>query len=85
MQKEEMIRIGKELKQVAIRELQVKKRMDKCINTNGIISSRDTVDGIIQCCLLGNVECQGLINVLNSDDEVRNQAVNYLLAAYAGE
>ena len=85
MQKEEMIRIGKELKQVAIRELQVKKRMDKCINTNGIISSRDTVDGIIQCCLLGNVECQGLINVLNSDDEVRNQAVNYLLAAYTGE
>lgn len=85
MQKEEMIRIGKELKQVAIRELQVKKRMDKCINTNGIISSRDTVDGIIQCCLLGNVECQGLINVLNSDDDVRNQAVNYLLAAYTGE
>lgn len=85
MQKEEMIRIGKELKQVAIRELQVKKRMDKCINTNGIISSRDTVDGIIQCCLLGNVECQGLINVLNSDDEVRNQAVNYFLAGYTGE
>lgn len=85
MQKEEMIRIGKELKQVAIRELQVKKRMDKCINTNGIISSRDTVDGIIQCCLLGNIECQGLINVLNSDDEVRNQAVNYFLAGYTGE
>lgn len=85
MNKEEMIRIGKDLKQVSIRERQIKKRMDKCINTNGIVSSRDTVDGIIQCCLLGNVECQELINILNSDDGIRNQAVNYLLAGYAGE
>ena len=85
MNKEEMIRIEKDLKQVSIREHQIKKRMDKCINTNGIVPSRDTVDGMIQCCLLGDVECQGLINVLNSDDEVRNQAVNYFLAGYTGE
>lgn len=85
MNKEEMIRIGKDLKQVSIREHQIKKRMDKCINTNGINPSRDTVDGIIQCCLLGDVKCQELINVLNSDDEIRNQAVNYLLAGYTGE
>ena len=49
MNKEEMIRIGKDLRQVSIREHQIKKRMDKCINTNGINPSRDTVDGIIQC------------------------------------
>ena len=57
MNKEEMIRIGKELKQAATIQQQIKKRMDKCINTNGIVSSRDTVDGIIQCCLLINIEC----------------------------
>lgn len=85
MKKEEMTRIGKELKQAATIQQQIKKRMDKCINTNGIVSSRDTVDGIIQCCLLVNIECQELISVLNSDDEIRNQAVNYLLAAYTGE
>lgn len=85
MNKEEMIRIGKDLKQVSIRKQQIKKRMDKCINTNGIVSSRDTVDGIIQCCLLGDVKCQELIDVLNSDDEIRNWAVNYLLASYTGE
>ena len=84
MNKEEMIRIGKDLKQVSIREHQIKKRMDKCINANGIVPSRDTVDEIIQCCLLGDVKCQELINVLNSDDEIRNQAVNYLLAGYTG-
>lgn len=85
MNKEEMIRIGKELKKVSIQKQQIKKRMDKCINTNGIVYRRDTVDGIIQCCLLGNVECQELIDVLNSDDDTRNQAVNYLLAGYTGE
>lgn len=85
MNKEEMIRIGKDLKQVSIRKQQIKKRMDKCINTNGIVSSRDTVDGIIQCCLLINIECQELIGVLNSDDTIRKQAVNYLLAGYTGE
>ena len=83
MDKEEMIRIGKDLKQASIRERQIKKRMDKCINTNGIVPSRDTVDGIIQCCLLGDVECQELIDTLNSDDTIRKQAVNYLLAGYA--
>ena len=57
MNKEEMIRIGKELKQTASREHQIKKKMTECINANGIVSSRDTVDEIIQCCLLGNVEC----------------------------
>lgn len=85
MNKEEMIRIGKELKKVSIQKQQIKKGMDKCINTNGIVHRRDTVDGIIQCCLLGNVECQELIDVLNSDDNTRNQAVNYLLAGYTGE
>lgn len=84
MNKEEMIRIGKDLKQVSIREHQIKKRMDKCINANGIVPSRDTVDGIIQCCLLGDVECQELIDTLNSDNMIRKQAVNYLLAAYTG-
>jgi len=85
MNKEEMIRIGKDLKQVSIQKQQIKKRMNKCINTNGIVSSRDTVDGIIQCCLLGDVKCQELIDVLNSDNEIRNWAVNYLLAGYTGE
>lgn len=85
MKKEEMTRIGKELKQEATIQQQIKKRMDNCINTNGIVPSRDTVDGIIQCCLLGDVECQELIDTLNSDDGIRNQAVNYLLAGYAGE
>lgn len=85
MKKEEMTRIGKELKHAATIQQQIKKRMDKCINTNGIVSSRDTVDGIIQCCLLGDVECQELIDTLNSDDTIRKQAVNYLLAAYTGE
>lgn len=85
MNKEEMIRIGKDLKQASIRERQIKKRMDKCINTNGIVPSRDTVDGMIQCCLLENIECQELIDVLNSDDKIRSQAVNYILAAYTGE
>ena len=84
MNKEEMIRIGKELKQVASQEHQTKKRMTECFNTNGIVSSRDTVDEIVQCCLLGNVECQELIDTLNSDDAIRKQAVNYLLAAYTG-
>lgn len=82
MNKDEMTRIGKELKQVAIRELQIKRRMDKYINANGLVSSRDTVDGIVQCCLLGNVECQELIDVLNADDDTRNWAVNYLLGGY---
>ena len=84
MKKEEMTRIGKELKQAAPIQQQVKKRMDKHVNTNGVVSSRDTVDGIIQCCLLGNIECQKLIDILNSDDSTRKQAINYLLAAYIG-
>ena len=84
MNKEEMIRIGKELEQVASKEYQIKKRITECFNTNGVVSSHDTVDGIIQCCLLGNVECQELIDTLNSDDTIRKQAVNYLLAAYTG-
>lgn len=85
MDKEEMMRIGKELKQVVIREKKIKRMMDECINTNGIISSRDTVDGIIQCCLLGEVECQELIDVLNADDEIRKHAINYFLFGYTAK
>lgn len=82
MDKEKLIAAGRELKSFTMKEHKVKGMMDNIIKNYGSVLDRDTVDGIISSCLLGEIECQEMINVLNGPDEDRRQAIKYFLAGY---
>ena len=82
MDKEKLIAAGQELKAFTTKEHKVKVMMDGIINNYGRVSDRDTADDIISSCLLGEIECQEMINVLNGPDEDRRQAIKYFLAGY---
>ena len=82
MNKEKLIAAGQELKSFTMKEHKVKVMMDGIINKYGKESDRDTADGIISSCLLGEIECQEMIDVLNGPEEDRRQAIKYFLAGY---
>lgn len=82
MDKEKLIAAGRELKSFTMKEHKVKGMMDNIIKNYGSVSDRDTVDGIISSCLLGEIECQEIIDVLNGPEEDRRQAIKYFLAGY---
>lgn len=79
MNKEKCISIGKELQQQKNR---IKKKMDQIVNQMTIISSRDTMSELVECCLLCEIECQELIDTINGSEEERNKAIQYTLFGY---
>lgn len=85
MNKELLIKEGKELKEVAENSAKIKKMMDKAINDNGIISSRETADQMICAALIAETEVQELINYLNAEEADRNKAIMYFTCGYTGK
>lgn len=85
MNKELLIKEGKELKEVAENSAKVKKMMDKAINDNGIISSRETADQMICAALTAETEVQELINYLNAEEADRKKAIMYFFCGYTGK
>lgn len=85
MNKELLIKEGKELKEVAENSAKIKKMMDKAINDNGIISSRKTADQMICAALTAETEVQELINYLNAEEADRKKAIMYFAGGYTGK
>lgn len=85
MNKELLIKEGKELKEVAENSAKIKKMMDKAINDNGIISSRETADQMICAALTAETEVQELINYLNAEEADRKKAIMYFVGGYTGK
>ena len=85
MNKELLIKEGKELKEVAKNNAKIKKMMDKAINGNGIVSSRETADQMICAALTAETEVQELINYLNAEETDRKNAIMYFVGGYTGK
>lgn len=85
MNKELLIKEGRELKEVAENSAKIKKMMEKAINDNGIISSRETSDQMICAALTAETEVQELINHLNAEEADRKKAIMYFLCGYTGK
>lgn len=79
MNKEKCISIGKELKKNKNR---IKTKMNHAINLSTIASSRDTISELIECCLLCEIECQELINIVNGSEEEQKNAIKYTCFGY---
>ena len=85
MNKELLIKEGKELKEASENSAKIKKMMDKAINGNGIISSRETADQMICAALMAETEAQELINYLNAEEADRKKAIMYFACGYTGK
>ena len=85
MNKELLIKEGRELKEVSENSAKIKKMMDKAINGNGIISSRETADQMICAELMAETEAQELINYLNAEEADRKKAIMYFFCGYTGK
>ena len=79
MNKEKCISIGAELKQH--KDL-IKKKMDQIIKQMTMVSSKDTVSELVECCLLCEIECQELIDTINGADNDKQKAIQYTLFGY---
>lgn len=56
--------------------------LTQIINNMPLMRSKAVVDNLIQQCLLHNVECQMLIEVLNADEDIQKEYTNYFLQGY---
>lgn len=79
MNKKECISIGLELKQH--KDL-IKKKMDQIIKQMTMVSLRDTVSELVECCLLCEIECQELIDAINGTDRDQKNVIQYTLFGY---
>ena len=82
MNKELLIKEGKELKEAAESSAKIKKMMDKAINATTQIGSRDIVDQMIKAALMAETDVQELINHLNADESERQKAMMYFQIGY---
>lgn len=82
MNKELLIKEGKELKEAAKKNQNIKKMMDKAINATTQIGSRDIVDQMIKAALMAETDVQELINHLNADESERQKAMMYFQIGY---
>lgn len=76
---------GKNIKKVSKVRRKIKNMMNKIIRENGTVSSRETLDQIIQVCLICEIEIQEAINVLNGTEQERKDAIKSILCGYINE
>lgn len=79
MNKEKCISIGVELK---LHKDLIKKKMDQIIKQMTMVSSKDTVSELVECCLLCEIECQELIDTINGADNDKQKVIQYTLFGY---
>ena len=60
----------------------IKKKMDQIIKQMTMVSSRDTVSELVECCLLCEIECQELIDTINGTDCDQKNVIQYTLFGY---